>query len=261
MLVDSHCHLNFPDFAGDLPEIIQRAHNIGVETMLTVNTRLSEALDLQKIADTYDNIFCSVGVHPHDASNYAKPDLKTEIVKLSHHPKVIGIGETGLDYFYNKSQKTDQIDSFEQHLDASIELELPVIIHTREADKDTISCLKKYSLAKGVFHCFSGSQALARQALDLGYYLSFSGIVTFKKADGLREIAKFVPLDRILVETDSPFLAPIPHRGKRNEPAFTGHTAELLAELKGLPFPRLAEATTNNFFALFTKAYRARCAL
>ncbi|WP_032112211.1 TatD family hydrolase [Candidatus Paracaedibacter symbiosus] len=261
MLVDSHCHLNFPEFSNDLPDIIKRAHNLGIETMLTVNTRLSEAHELQKIADTYDNIFCSVGVHPHESADYAKPGLKAEIIKLAQHPKVIGIGETGLDYFYNNSPKGSQIDSFGQHLDASIQLSLPVIIHTRDADEDTIACLKKYPAAKGVFHCFSGAADLARQALELGYYISFSGILTFKKAEELREIAKFVPLDRILVETDSPFLAPIPHRGKRNEPAFTVHTAELLAELKELSFPHLAEATTNNFFNLFTKAYRAKCVL
>lgn len=261
MLVDSHCHLNFPEFANDLPEVIQRAHNIGIETMLTINTRLSETLDLQKIAETYDNIFCTVGVHPHDAAEYVNPSLKQQIIDLAQHPKVVGIGETGLDYFYNKSPKYSQIDSFEQHLSASIDLGLPVIIHTRDADEDTVMCLKKFPLAKGVFHCFSGSQDLARQALHLGYYISFSGILTFKNAEDLREIAKFVPLDRVLVETDAPFLAPIPHRGKRNEPAFTTHTAELLAELKEISLPQVAAVTTNNFFHLFTKAYRAQCAL
>ena len=147
-----------------------------------------------------------------------------------------------------------QIDSFEQHLSASIDLNLPVIIHTREADEDTIKCLKNFPKAKGVFHCFSGSENLAQQALDLDYYISFSGILTFKKAEELKEIAKFVPIDRILVETDSPFLAPIPHRGKRNEPAYTAHTAEVLAELRGISFPEVSEATTNNFFKLFSKA-------
>lgn len=261
MLVDSHCHLNFPEFENDLPDVIKRAHNLGVQTMLTINTRLAEALDLQKIADTYESIFCTVGVHPHDAAEYAGPNLKQQIIELAQHRKVVGIGETGLDYFYNNSPKNSQIDSFKNHLDASIQLNLPIIIHTRDADEDTIMCLKEFPFAKGVFHCFSGSQDLARQALDLGYYISFSGILTFKKVEDLREIAKFVPLDRILVETDAPFLAPIPHRGKRNEPAFTLHTAELLAELKEIPFPEIAEATTNNFFNLFTKAYRTKCEL
>lgn len=254
MLVDSHCHLNFPEFKDDLPETIQRAWDQGIKTILTVNTRLSEAQDLQKIADTYAHVFCSVGVHPHDAVDYAKTDLKKQIMFLAGHKKVVAIGETGLDYYYNKSPKNMQIDSFEQHLDASIDLGLPVIIHTREADEDTIMCLNNFPKAKGVFHCFSGSENLARHALDLDYYISFSGILTFKKAEELKEIAKFVPLNRILVETDSPFLAPIPYRGKRNEPAYTVHTAEVLAELKEISFSEACEATTNNFFKLFSKA-------
>lgn len=260
MLVDSHCHLNFSEFKDDLPETIKRAWDQGIKTILTVNTRLSEARDIQKIADTYPHVFCSVGVHPHDAADYADVDLKTQIMTLARHKKVVAIGETGLDYFYNKSPKNIQIDSFEQHLDASIDLDLPVIIHTREADEDTIMCLKKFPAAKGVFHCFSGSENLARQALALDYYISFSGILTFKKAEELREIAKFIPLDRILVETDSPFLAPIPHRGKRNEPAYTAHTAEFLAELRGISFSEIAAATTENFFKLFSKAKEEKCA-
>jgi TatD DNase family protein len=254
MLVDSHCHLNFPEFKDDLPETIKRAWDQGIKVILTVNTKLSEAKDLQKIADTYSQVFCSVGVHPHDASDYAKPGLKERIMLLAKHKKVVAIGETGLDYYYNKSPKDLQIDSFEQHLSASIDLDLPVIIHTREADEDTIKCLKNFPKAKGVFHCFSGSENLARQALDHDYYISFSGILTFKKAEELKEIAKFVPLDRILVETDSPFLAPIPYRGKRNEPAYTTHTAEVLAELRGISLPEVSEATTKNFFKLFSKA-------
>lgn len=259
MLIDSHCHLNFPDFEHDLAETIRRATTLGVEIMLTINTKLSEALDLQKIADTYENIFCTVGVHPHDAVDYVNPDLKNQIIKLAAHKKVVGIGETGLDYYYHKSPKEDQIDSFEQHLDASIQLGLPVIIHTRDADEDTLHCLKNFPKATGVFHCFSGSEQLARQALELGYYISFSGILTFKNAEDLRKIAQFVPLDRVLVETDSPYLAPLPHRGKRNEPSFTVHTAERLAELRGMPFSEIAAVTTNNFFRLFTKAKRQQC--
>lgn len=261
MLVDSHCHLNFPEFEKDLPETIQRAQTLGVKVMLTINTRLSEALALQKIADTFENVFCTVGVHPHDAVDYAKPGLKGKILELAVHKKVVGIGETGLDYYYNKSPKESQIDSFEQHIDASIQQNLPLIIHTRDADEDTLLCLKNFPKAKGVFHCFSGSEALARQALDLGYYISFSGILTFKNAESLRKIAQFVPLDRILVETDSPFLAPLPHRGKRNEPSFTVHTAERLAELRGVSFAEIAALTTDNFFRLFTKANRQTCVL
>jgi len=256
MLIDSHCHLNFPDFAQDLPETIQRAAALGVKMMLTVNTKLSEALDIQKIADTHENVFCTVGVHPHEAMDYAAPGLCEEIITLAAHKKVVGIGETGLDYYYNKSPKESQIDSFKQHLEASIQLNLPVIIHTREADEDTLLCLKSFPKAKGVFHCFSGSEALARQALDLGYYISFSGILTFKNAEDLRKIAQFVPLDRLLVETDSPYLAPLPHRGKRNEPSFTVHTAERLAELKNVSFAEIATTTTENFFNLFNKVKR-----
>lgn len=258
MLVDSHCHLNFPDFANDLPEVIKRAKAIGVNTLLTVNTCLSEAEKLQVITDTYENIFCSVGVHPHDAKDYVGKNLSAELTRLAQHPKVVALGETGLDYYYNNSQKNDQIDSFNIHLSTSIQLKLPIIIHTRDADADTLDCLKRHPDAKGVFHCFSGSTDLARKALELGFYISFSGIITFKKAEELRDIAKWVPLDRVLVETDSPFLAPIPHRGKRNEPAFTVHTAELLAEIKQLPFREIANTTTNNFFSLFNKARRPK---
>lgn len=258
MLVDSHCHLNFPDFQKDLDETIQRAEVQGIKTLLTINTKLSEAVEIQHIADRYEQVFCTVGVHPHDAQEYARPTLKQEIITLAQHPKVVGIGETGLDYYYHQSPKEDQIDSFEQHILASIDLSLPLIIHTRDASEDTIFCIKKYPRARGVFHCFSGSKVLAQQALDLGYYISFSGILTFKNAEELREVARFVPLDRILVETDSPYLAPLPHRGKRNEPAYTYYTAERLAEVKGLPLEEIAQATTQNFFTLFTKARPTR---
>lgn len=260
MLIDSHCHLNFPDFAPDLEKVISRAKENGIGLMLTINTRLEEAADLQAIADHYSEVYCTVGVHPHDATQYVKgyegESLTSQIIKLAQHSKVIGIGETGLDYYYNKSPREDQISSFQDHILASIKLDLPLIIHTRDADEDTISCLKETGkgYAKGVFHCFSGSAALAREALELGFYISFSGIVTFKNAEGLRQIVQDTPLDRILVETDAPFLTPVPHRGKRNEPAFTRYTAELLANLKGLSYSAIETATTNNFFSLFTKA-------
>jgi TatD DNase family protein len=256
MLVDSHCHLNYPDFQEDLAQVVARAQSNGVETLLTINTKLTEALQLQDIAEQYRPIFCSVGVHPHEAQDYDSEKLFEQIVSLAQHPKVIGIGETGLDYYYEHSPRALQVASFEAHLRASIHLKLPVIIHTRQADEDTLACLKKYPNAKGVFHCFSGSQELARQALEKGYYISFSGILTFKKAEDLREIAKWVPLNRILVETDAPYLAPIPHRGQRNEPAFTRYVAELLAELKGISFEEVAHVTTTNFFYLFDKAVR-----
>jgi TatD DNase family protein len=254
MLVDSHCHLNFPEFKQDLDLVIKNANDQGIKYMLTVNTRLSESPDIQRIAEANSNIFCSVGVHPHDSKDYNDSSLIEKLKNHAKHPKVVALGETGLDYYYNNSDEKAQIDCFNMHLDTGIELGLPVIIHTRDADADTISCLDTHPNAKGVFHCFSGSTEFAKQGLDRGLYISFSGIITFKKAEELREAVKFVPLDRILVETDSPFLAPIPHRGRRNEPAFTLFVAKLVAELKDISLEEVAEATTKNFFTLFDKA-------
>jgi TatD DNase family protein len=260
MLADSHCHLNFPEFASDLDDVLARAKENGVGVVLTVNTKLEQAKDLQTIADRYPQVFCSVGVHPHDAANYVNgyegDTLYNQVKVFAQHPKVVAIGETGLDYYYNNSPRENQISAFHDHIRASIDLTLPLIIHTRDADEDTITCLKEIGQgkAKGVFHCFSGSAELAQKALDLGFYISFSGILTFKNAESLRQIAQEVPLDRILVETDAPFLAPIPHRGKRNEPAFTRYTAELLANIKGLSYSSIETATTNNFFTLFSNA-------
>lgn len=254
MLVDSHCHLNFPEFAQDLTQVIENAHAQNIKYMLTVNTRLAESLDIQKIAESYSNIFCSVGVHPHDSKDYNDATLIEKLKTHAAHPKVVAFGETGLDYYYNKSDADAQINCFNMHLDVSKELNLPVIIHTRNADEDTLSCLDAHPNTRGVFHCFSGSSEFAKQGLDRGLYISFSGIITFKNATELREAVKFVPLDRILVETDSPFLAPIPHRGKRNEPAFTRFVAEMVAELKDISLEEVAEATTKNFFELFNKA-------
>lgn len=254
MLVDSHCHLNFPEFEKDLDLVIKNAHKQGISHMLTVNTRLAESIDIQRIAETHHNIFCSVGVHPHDSKDYNDPMLIEQLKSHAAHPKVVALGETGLDYYYNNSDEKAQIDCFTMHLHAGTELSLPIIIHTRNADTDTLSCLDQYPNAKGVFHCFSGSSEFAKQGLDRGLYISFSGIITFKNASELREVVKFVPLDRILVETDSPFLAPIPHRGQRNEPAFTHFVAKMVAELKNLSLEEVAEATTNNFFNLFNKA-------
>ncbi len=254
MLVDSHCHLNFPEFENDLDQVIQNANQQGVTTLLTVNTRLDQTAHLQQIAETYDRVFFSVGVHPHDAAEFVSKDLVASLKILAQHPKAIGIGETGLDYHYNNSPRQDQLDCFHQHLQASADLDLPIIIHTREADDDTLACLDDHPKAKGVFHCFSGSADLARAALDRGFYLSFSGIITFKTAEELRQVVQFAPMDRILVETDSPFLAPIPHRGKRNEPAYTRLNAEKIAEAKGIIFEDVAINTTKNFFDLFSKA-------
>jgi TatD DNase family protein len=274
MLIDSHCHLNYVDFRDDLEVCLKRAWDLGVRGFLTINTRLNEAKDLQNIADTHKNVACTVGVHPHEAKDYLETSLCDDIFTLAAHPKVVGIGETGLDYYYNHSDQDAQKWSFGGHLLMARALDLPVIIHTRDADEDTIATIsdtmsytstdhpykkectqsmEKLWDLRGVFHCFSGTKDLCRQALDLGFYISLSGIVTFKKAEALRKIAAFVPLDRLLVETDAPFLAPIPHRGKRNEPAFVTHTAECIADLRGIPFPKLCDATTENFFNLFTK--------
>ncbi len=254
MLVDSHCHLNFPEFKQDLTQVIQNAHNQDIKYMLTVNTRIAESLDVQQIAEAYPNIFCSVGVHPHDSKDYNDSTLIEQLKTHAAHPKVVALGETGLDYYYNNSDADAQINCFNMHLNVGSELNLPVIIHTREADTDTIASLNKYPNTRGVFHCFSGSKEFAKQGLDRGLYISFSGIITFKNASELREAVKFVPLDRILVETDSPFLAPIPHRGKRNEPAFTHFVAKMVAELKEISLEEVASATTKNFFNLFNKA-------
>ncbi|AIK95748.1 TatD family hydrolase [Candidatus Odyssella acanthamoebae] len=256
MLVDSHCHLNFPEFKEDLPAVLHRAKLNGIATMLTINTRLTEAREIQAIAEGYSNIFCTVGVHPHDAQDYASTDLKHQLLELAQHPKVVGLGETGLDYYYNNSPMSEQIESFEIHLDASKDLDLPVVVHTRNADADTLACMDRYRGTQGVFHCFSGGLDMAKAGLARGYLISFSGIITFKKAEELREVVKYVPLDKILVETDAPFLAPIPHRGKRNEPAFTLHTAEMVAELKGISLKEVAVQTTDNFFNLFKRARR-----
>lgn len=251
MLVDSHCHLNFPEFKDDLGTVIKRADEQGVKTLLTINTKLSEAKDIQKIADLYPNVFCTVGAHPHDAAEHTYEGVYEDLIKLAQHPKVVGVGETGLDYYYENSPRDEQIESFKTHIRASIELDLPLVIHTRDADEDTLETIKAFPKAKGVFHCFSGSKDLAKAALDLGFYISFSGIITFKKAEDLREVASFVPMDRVLVETDSPFLAPIPHRGERNEPSYTRITAMKLSEIKGISLEEVAHQTTKNFFRLF----------
>lgn len=254
MLVDSHCHLNFPEFEGKLAETLERAKVQGVTFFLTVNTRLSETQSLIDITQAFPNMVCSVGIHPHDSKDYSEEAISDQIRTFAKHAKVVALGETGLDYHYDNSPREEQRTCFKRHVDLSEELNLPLIIHTREADEDTISLLKNRNV-KGVFHCFSGSEALAKEALDLGFYISFSGIITFKKALDLQEVVKMVPLNRILVETDSPFLSPIPHRGTPNEPGFTRLVAEKVAELKGITLEEVAEQTTKNFFALFHKAH------
>lgn len=255
MLVDSHCHLDFPDFAGELDAVVDRARAAGVGRMVTICTRLSEFDRVLAIAERYDDIFCSVGVHPHEAA--AESEVTVErIVALARHPKVVGIGEAGLDYHYDHSPRERQQEVFRLHIHAACASGLPLIVHSRNADADTIALLREGADAgglTGVIHCFSSTRVLAEGALDLGFYISLSGIVTFKNAVELRQIAKDLPEDRLLVETDSPYLAPVPKRGKRNEPAFVAHTAAQVAELRGVNAAELASATTENFFRLFTR--------
>jgi len=257
MLVDSHCHLNFPDFAHDLEAVVTRAGENDVKIMQTIGTKILEFPGVLAVAEKFPNIYCSVGVHPHETEKeqVALPDL----IRLTENPKVIGIGETGLDYFYEHSPRDLQKKSFLTHIAAARKTGLPLIIHTRNADDDMAEILEsemKKEKFTGLLHCFTSSEALAEKAISLGFYISISGIVTFKKSEELQNLVKKLPLSSLLVETDSPYLAPIPHRGKRNEPAFTKHTAEFIANLKCIPYAEVAKVTTDNFFNLFTKAQR-----
>lgn len=258
MLVDHHCHLDFPDFAAELDDVVARARGAGVGTLVTISTRIREFDKVRAVAERFDNVYCSVGTHPHNA--HEELDIPLErIVELSRHPKVVAIGEAGLDYYYKHSTPEAQSEGFRRHIAAARETGLPLEIHTRDADDDTIAILEDEH-AKGAFpavlHCFTGGRKLAMRALELGLYVSFSGVVTFKKSEALREIARDVPLDRILVETDAPFLAPGPFRGKRNEPAYVVRTAAAVAAIKGVSNEEIARATTDNFFRLYTKAKR-----
>ncbi|MFG1277142.1 TatD family hydrolase [Xanthobacter autotrophicus] len=256
MLVDSHCHLDFPDFAAELPDVVARAGAAGVSHLVTISTRVRRFPQILAIAERFDQVSCSVGTHPHQAAEELDVTLG-EIVALSRHPKVVAIGEAGLDYHYDTSPRDAQEQGFRTHIAAARETGLPLVIHAREADEDVAAILEEES-ARGAFpfllHCFTAGPDLARRALALGGYVSFSGVVTFKKSEDLRAIAASVPADRILVETDSPFLAPTPHRGKRNEPSFVRETAKVLAEARGEAFEDFAQATTRNFFTLFSKA-------
>lgn len=258
MLVDSHCHLDFPDFATELDAVVARARAAGVGTCLTIGTRLSAFEGVLAIAERFEDVCCTVGVHPHEAA--VEPlDEADALIERAVHPRVVGIGEAGLDYYYEHSPKDAQVRNFRAHIAASRETGLPLVVHARDADDDLCEILADEN-ARGAFpgliHCFSSSAKLARTALDLGMSLSISGIVTFKKADELREIVRNAPLDRLLVETDAPYLAPMPHRGKRNEPSFVRYTADAVARIKGVDVERLAEATTDNFFRLFSKVRR-----
>ena len=256
MLVDSHCHLDMPEFEGELDAMVSRARDAGVGWMLTICTRVSEFGRVLALTERHDNIYCSVGIHPHEAAS--EPEVSAgHLVRLAQNPKVVGIGETGLDYHYEHSPREDQQRSFRAHIAAARETGLPLIVHTRAADEDTEAILGQEQgrgAFPGLIHCFTAGQPLAKRAVELGFYVSFSGILTFKKSDHIRATARALPLERILVETDAPYLAPEPKRGKRNEPAFTALTAARLAEIRGLDVDAIARATTDNFFRLFTKA-------
>ncbi|MBT3551169.1 MAG: TatD family hydrolase [Rhodospirillaceae bacterium] len=256
MIVDSHCHLNFPEMVEDLPGILERAASVGVTHMVCICSYIDEFAAIRAMAEAHDNIFCSVGVHPHDAGREA-PVTLNQLLDHAEHPKVIGIGETGLDFYYDKSPRDIQEANFRVHIEAARQTGLPIIVHTRDADEKTMEILgEEYKKGPfpGLIHCFTAGADLARMVLDIGFYISFSGIVTFNNAGDLRDIAKTVPLDRILVETDAPFLAPVPERGKRNEPAFVVHTAAKVAELLDQTPEDMARISSDNFFTAFAKA-------
>jgi TatD DNase family protein len=258
MLVDSHCHLDFPDFADELDQVVARARLAGVGTIVTISTRVRRFEQVRAIAERFEDVYCSVGTHPHNA--HEELDVTAEeLARLSEHPKVVAIGEAGLDYFYDNSPREAQAAGLRTHIAAARATGLPLVIHARDADADLSAILREES-EKGAFpavlHCFSSGRGLAENGLALGHYVSFSGILTFRNAAALREIARDVPADRILVETDAPYLAPVPHRGKRNEPGFVTHTAAVLAEARGVAPEAIARQTTDNFFRLFAKVPR-----
>lgn len=256
MLVDSHCHINFDPLSEDTAGVIQRAHDMGVEHMLCVSVNMEDYPQVLALATEHDFIFASVGVHPnHDEGE--EPTVET-LVKHADNPNVVAIGETGLDYFRSSGDMRWQKERFARHIQAGIESDNPLIIHTREAAIDTMDILvaEQARDCGGVMHCFAEDWATAKKALDIGFYISFSGIVTFKNAQDMRDVAKKVPLDRILVETDSPYLAPVPMRGKTNEPAFTSYVADVIAETKDVSKEEISTITTANFFKLFKTAQK-----
>jgi len=254
-LIDSHCHLNYDGLAERQAEVLANARAVGVTGFLNISTRQREGNDVIAVAEANDDVWATVGVHPHEAD--AHPDLGAfALTDAASHQRVIAIGECGLDYYYDKSDRQAQRERFQAHIEAARATGLPLVVHTREAEDDTAEILGKaveQGGVKGVLHCFTGSQDLARKALDLGFYISLSGIVTFKNAADLQDTAKIVPEDRLLVETDSPFLAPVPHRGQKCEPAFVADTARFVAGLRGVDVDTFAEQTTDNFFKLFSK--------
>jgi len=262
MLIDSHCHLDFPDFSGEVDAIISRAQAAGIERIVTVSTRVKRHGDVLAIAERFPLVYCSVGTHPH----YAHEELDVtveELIARTRHPKVVALGEAGLDYHYGLSPRAAQEQGLRNHIAAARQTGLPLVIHSRDADADMSAVLAEET-EKGAFpavlHCYTGGQALAHRAVALGLFISFTGILTFKKSEDLRAVAKSLPSDRILIETDAPYLAPGPYRGKRNEPAFVVETARVLAETRGVPPEQIASETTENFFRLFGKVPRTTAA-
>ncbi|KUM24675.1 LuxR family transcriptional regulator [Mesorhizobium loti] len=262
MLVDSHCHLDFPDFAEERAAIVARALAAGIGRMVTISTRVKRFQQIIEIAEAFNEVYCSVGTHPHNAAEELDVTAD-ELVQLSSHPKVVAIGEAGLDYFYDRAPREAQAQGFRNHIAAARRTGLPLVIHARDADDDMAAILEDET-GKGAFpfilHCFSSGRRLAEIGVALGGYVSFSGILTFKNSTELRAIAADVPRDRLLVETDAPYLAPIPHRGKRNEPAYVVNTAKVLAETIGVSEAEIADITTENVFRLFTKMPRPAAA-
>jgi TatD DNase family protein len=255
MLVDSHCHLNFPELQNQITTILDNANNADVKHLLTVCTKLNEFPDILKLSQDHPNISCSVGIHPNDAKTFSQNDISyiNDAVKSN---KVVAIGETGLDYYYENSDRQKQQESFKAHINIAQKSKLPIIIHTRDAEVDTQKILTEQMQQQeftGVMHCFTSSYDLAKASLDLGMYISISGIVTFKNAEDLRQTVKKIPLDRLLIETDSPYLAPVPKRGKTNEPAYVKYVAEFLANYLGKDYEEFSNITTNNFYKLFNK--------
>jgi len=258
MLVDSHCHLDFPDFADELDAVVARAEAAGIGRIVTISTRVKRHEEILRISERFPSVYCSVGTHPH----YAHEELDVTAADLAartRHPKVVAIGEAGLDYFYDRSPRDAQAQGFRAHIAAARDTGLPLVIHSRDADQDMADILTE-EMGKGAFaavlHCFTGTRALALAGISLGLYVSFTGILTFKKSDDLRAIAAELPSDRILVETDAPYLAPGRYRGKRNEPAYVVETARVLADVKGVSLDEITRQTTDNFFRLFAKVPR-----
>ena len=262
-LVDSHCHLDFPDLAGRLPQVLANARGAGIGRMVTISTHIARAAAYRALAEANPEVYFTIGTHPHHAAE--EPDVQAaEIAALAAHPRCIAVGESGLDYHYDRSPRDIQLRVFRTHIAAARETGLPLVIHARNADEDMIAILREEhgrGRFDAVLHCFSSGAALAEAGVALGFYVSFSGIITFKRSDELRRIASRVPPDRLLVETDAPYLAPEPHRGRPNEPAFVAHTARVLGEVIGVGPDEIARMTTRNFYALFAKAAEAHAAL